>query len=113
LAGKYEFGTTKKFCDHYFGGEVAFKDEPFNSTDNVINNDAPFRRIIDELVISNTGYLWYEHGGRGYHQHLVLYSITKPEDVLENYTFIKSKYGNILSLIKNKNTLKFNKQSEL
>ena len=112
LAGSYLFGAVKEFCEAKFEGEIALKGEPYNATD-VINADLYSRRIVEEYVTSDVGYIWYEHGGRGYHQHLVRFNVFAPEEVLENYTFFKSEHKSIFSLIKYKHLLIVNKQGEL
>lgn len=112
LSGSFLFGITKEFCEVKFDGAIAFKNEPYNVTD-MVNADLPMRRIVGEFVTSNVGYIWYEHGGRGYHQHLVRFNIQAPEEVLENYTFFKSEHKNIFKLIKNKHLLVVNRQGEL
>jgi hypothetical protein len=112
LAGSFEFGVTKEFCEVYFNNEMAFVGEPYNATD-VVEGDLPSRRIVSELVTSNIAYIWYEHGGRGYHQHLVRYNVLKPSEVLENYTFYKTEYKSIQEIIENKVFLKAGSKEEL
>lgn len=108
----FAFGTTKEFCKLKFEGEMAPKGEPFNATD-VINEGLPRRRLIGEFVTSTVAYIWYEHGGRGYHQHLVRFNVINPKEILENYTFIETKHKDIFSLIKNKHLLADSDHGEL
>ena len=103
-AGTYSFGVTKEFCDSKFDGKIAKPGEPYNVTD-VIDSNLYSRRIVDEFVTSTVAYIWYEHGGRGYHQHLVRFNVTKPSEVIENYTFYKTEYESIFDLIKNRQAL--------
>jgi len=100
-------GMIKAFCDHHFGQDIAAKGEPFNSTD-VIEAGIPRRRIIDYFVTSTTSFLWYEHGGRGYHQHLVRFNTARPEEIQASYVFINSKHTRISDLIKDREFLEAN-----
>jgi len=92
------------FCGKHFGQDIAAKGEPFNSTD-VIKEGVPRRRIIDYFVTSTTSFLWYEHGGRGYHQHLVRFKTTRPEEIQASYVFISTKHAQISELIKDREFL--------
>jgi hypothetical protein len=112
LAGSFKFGVTKEFCELHFNGDMAFAGEPYNATD-VIESELPFRRVISELVTSDIAYIWYEHGGRGYHQHLVRYNVLKPSELLENYTFYETKYRSIQEIIADKGQLKIGSEKEL
>jgi hypothetical protein len=70
LASDSTPGVIKEFCAVHFPTGIAARGEPFNATD--VADDKPSRRIVANFVTSATAFLWYEHGGRGYHQHLVL-----------------------------------------
>jgi len=112
LCDSFKFGVTKEFCELHFNGDIAFVEEPYNATD-VIDPGLPSRRLVSEYVTSNIAYIWYEHGGRGYHQHLVRYNVMRPSKVLENYTFFKTEYGNIQEIIANKKQLNVGAKEEL
>jgi hypothetical protein len=71
-----------------FNGQIADIGKPFNSTD-VKKENLPSRRIIDFAVTSITSCLWYEHGGRGHHQHLVIFNTINPKEIHKAYIFIK------------------------
>ena len=73
--------------------------QPFNATD-IVKEGVPTRRILGYFVTSTASFLWYEHGGRGYHQHLIRFSTAKPEKIEASYVFIKPSHGNIEQLIK-------------
>jgi hypothetical protein len=92
-------GVITEFCAKKFGGDIAGVNQPFNATD-VVEKGIPARRILGYFVTSTTSYLWYEHGGRGYHQHLVSFNSAKPEEVKASYVFVDTKHKNIESLIK-------------
>jgi hypothetical protein len=86
------------FCDMAFAGAIAGKAEKFNATE-VVEKGVPSRRILGYVVGDHYAYLWYEHGGRGYHQHLVKFSNTKPYEVRASYLFPASQYQDIHKLI--------------
>jgi hypothetical protein len=99
-------GVIKDFCEIHFNGQIANIGEPFNATD-VIEQELPFRRIIDFLVTSSTAYLWYEHGGRGYHQHLVKFSTINPNEIQKSYIILKRvEYKSIIDLLNDSELLK-------
>lgn len=88
----------KGFCDLAFAGDIAGKDQKFNATD-VAEKGVPTRRILGYLVDDHFAYLWYEHGGRDYHQHLVKFSKTPPYELKASYLFSRTKYKDINKLI--------------
>ncbi len=112
LANSFRFDVTKEFCDLHFNSAIAFAGEPYNATD-VVDDELPPRRMVGEFVTSNIAYIWYEHGGRGYHQHLIRYNVLKPQEILENYIFYKSQYRDIREVIKNKTALYLAPEGEL
>ena len=87
------------FCDMAFAGEIAGKGDKFNATD-VIEKGVPSRRILGYVVDDHYAYIWYEHGGRSYHQHLVKFSNTRPYEVKASYLFATTQYQDIHVLIK-------------
>jgi len=97
-----------EFCAKKFHGDIAGKNEPFNATDVVWVRELPTRRILGYFVTSTTSFLWYEHGGRGYHQHLVRFSAVRPEQVEASYVFFESKHRRIEDLIKDTEFLRSN-----
>lgn len=92
-------GVITEFCAKIFGGDIAGVDQPFNATD-IVNKGKPTRRILHYIVTRATSFLWYEHGGRGNHQHLVRFNTAKPEEVQASYVFTDTKHKSIESLIK-------------
>lgn len=52
-------------------GRMAEPNEPFNSTD-LIREDYPSRRFITGGFSKDYAFVFYEHGGRGYNQPLVI-----------------------------------------
>ena len=98
-------GVITDFCVQILGGDIAFKSEPFNATD-VITEELPSRRILGYFVTSSTSYLWYEHGGRGYHQHLVRFSTSSPSNIQASYVFAKSQHRHIDALIRDSEFLR-------
>ena len=86
------------FCNLAFAGKIAHKREKFNATD-VLDKGVPRRRILGYLVGKNDAYLWYEHGGRSLHQHLVKFSSTPPYEVKASYVFDSTRDKNIQQLI--------------
>jgi len=89
----------KGFCDLAFAGDIAGKDQKFNAT-GVAEKGVPQRRIIDYFVADHNAYLWYEHGGRHYHQHLVKFSRTPPYEVKASYVFDSTTHKDIHMLMK-------------
>jgi hypothetical protein len=98
-AGDHLPRVVSEFCAKKLGGDIAAKDQPFNATD-VVKEGVPARRILDYFVTSETSFLWYEHGGRGYHQHLIKFSTIYPEQIEASYVFIDSQHSHIQDLIK-------------
>lgn len=90
--------AVKGFCEMAFAGKIARKGRKFNATD-VAEKGVPQRRIIGYLVGKDYAYLWYEHGGRVYHQHLVKFSNTPPYEVKESYVFDSTKHKDIRQLV--------------
>jgi hypothetical protein len=88
----------KAFCDMAFAGDIAGKGQMFNATD-VAEKGVPQRRILDYVVGDHYAYLWYEHGGRRYHQHLVKFSNTPPYEVKASYVFDSTTHKDIHQLI--------------
>lgn len=89
----------KGFCEMAFAGHIARKGQKFNATD-VVDKGVPRRRILGYLVGKDNAYLWYEHGGRGLHQHLVKFSNTPPYEVKASYVFDSTRDRTIQQLIK-------------
>ena len=58
-----------------FGGPapgIASRDEEFNVSDVISDASIPQRRVLDAGRTGDRWFLWYEHGGYVYRQHLVL-----------------------------------------
>lgn len=100
VCSTYQFDYTEAFCEQYFSGDIASPNMPFNATDD-ITGSAPSRRIIDEAVTISTGFLWYEHGARGYHQHFISYSTTPELEIKGNFVITNKSYDSIADLIRN------------
>jgi len=94
----------KGFCELAFAGKIAMPGQPFNSGD-VVKKGIPSRRILGYLIGERDAYIWYEHGGRSYHQHLVKFSKTRPYEVKASYVFDGTKFRDIQALIKDKKFL--------
>lgn len=86
------------FCAMHFPQGIAAMGEPFNATD-VVEQGKSSRRILAYSIAGSTSFLLYEHGGRGYHQHLVQFDTIKPETISASYVFIKSPHKSIVELI--------------
>ncbi len=54
-------------------GGIAAAGSPYNATDVVADESLPSRRLRGAGRTGPLWFVWYEHGGRGYHQHLVLF----------------------------------------
>jgi hypothetical protein len=89
----------KGFCDLAFAGNIAGKGQKFNATD-VVEKGVPSRRILDYMIGRHDAYLWYEHGGRSYHQHLVKFSTTPPYELKASYVFDSTTHKDIHQLIR-------------
>ncbi len=53
---------------------LADKGERFNSTD-LVDSRLPMRRLIFAGGTATAWFVYYEHGGRGYHRHLVIFAL--------------------------------------
>jgi hypothetical protein len=51
---------------------IAAVGAPYNATDYITDESLPSRRLLGAGRTGPLWFVWYEHGGRGYHQHLVL-----------------------------------------
>jgi hypothetical protein len=98
-------GVITEFCAFHFGADIAKQNAEFNATD-VVEAGVPRRRILDHAVTSTTAFLWYEHGGRGLHQHLVRFSVLDPERVQASYVFIAAPHDAIWDLLKDDDFLR-------
>jgi hypothetical protein len=56
------------------GERIANPKQKWQATDNLINPSLPRRRLILAGVSGKMSFVFYEHGGRGKHQHLLLFS---------------------------------------
>lgn len=87
------------FCRTALNGDISGPSGAFNASD-VVRKGVPSRRILGYRIDGSSAYLWYEHGGRGYHQHLVRFSPTLPNQLEESYIFPRrSGRGDIEDLI--------------
>jgi hypothetical protein len=59
-----------QFCG---GGAMASSGEPLEATDAISDRTLPRRRLIDSGTSGDLTFVEYEHGGRGLHQHFVLF----------------------------------------
>ncbi len=57
-------------------GGVADRGETYNATDIIKYPERPTRRFLFGAVDDRTAVLAYEHGGRGYHIHVVAYDVS-------------------------------------
>jgi hypothetical protein len=58
--------------------EIANRGESFNATDVEVDLSQPSRRFVLAGTAPGIWLIVYEHGGRGYHHHLMVF--TKQED---------------------------------
>lgn len=91
--------AVKAFCDMAFNGKIARKGALFNSGTRKLKG-VPSRRILAYKLGAHYDYLWYEHGGTHYHQHLVKFSNTPPYEVRASYVFDATTDKSIQQLIK-------------
>ncbi|MEJ2362068.1 MAG: hypothetical protein P8Z75_11670 [Gammaproteobacteria bacterium] len=89
----------KAFCDMAFSGKIARNGALFNSGGSIVKG-VPSRRIVAYKLGAQNDYLWYEHGGKHYHQHLVKFSNTPPYEVKASYVFDSTRDKTIQQLIK-------------
>jgi len=87
-----------EFCSTTLKGDIADRSQPYNATDE-IKEGMTQRRIIGYLVTKKISYIWYEHGGRGRHQHLVSFYNDHISNVINSYVFISTEHKNIDDLI--------------
>jgi len=90
------------------------ENQAFNATD-VVQKGMPTRKIMGYFVEGATSYLWYEHGGRGHHQHLVGFNSETPEEIKSSYVFSTTSHRRIKNLIEDTEFLRdnINKGGEL
>ena len=77
---------------------IAAPEAPFNATDvggvgRPNQPPLPHRRFLRAGLVGGTWFIWYEHGGRGYHAHLVLYAAPRqdaPAMLLANFSLAAS-----------------------
>ena len=62
---------------------MADTDEKFQATDVVSGRRLKERRLIFWALCGETGYLVYEHGGYGYHKHLIVFSVKGKSYLIE------------------------------
>jgi hypothetical protein len=53
---------------------IANPSERWQPTDNLVDGSLPRRRLILAGVSKSMSFVYYEHGGRGKHEHLILFS---------------------------------------
>jgi hypothetical protein len=70
---KVDSGVLTAFYSKVPAGEIANRRKPFNATDVQIGN-RPFRRFVLAGYATGIWFVFYEHGGRGYHHHLLIFS---------------------------------------
>jgi len=102
----------ERFCATHFRNDksagIALRGQRFNPSD-VIVDDTPGRRIIEYSVGKNVSWLWYEHGGRGLHQHLLSFNNQDPATVIAAYTFIETTHKYIDELVQDAAFLEANR----
>ena len=104
-------GAITDFCEVKFQGKMAPKNAPFNATDNIEQN-LPMRRLVGFSVTSARSYIWYEHGGRGYHQHLIQFSTIHPATIEHSFVFSRTKHKDIYDLLADKAFLNSHRSDE-
>jgi hypothetical protein len=62
----------QKYLSENIKGKISPIDGPFQATDVVTDPKVPTRRLILAGKYENTYFIWYEHGGYGYHHHIVV-----------------------------------------
>jgi hypothetical protein len=92
-------------------GDISPPRGRFNATDVV--DGKPTRRILGYQVGESSVLLWYEHGGRGYHQHLVRLNAAAPYQVEESYAVGKHEHRDIDSLLRDRDLLRVARSEEL
>ena len=80
-------------------GDIALKGGRFEPTD-LISRGAARRRVISYRVEGSSAWLWYEHGGRVYHQHLVRFEVSPPHEIDESYVLADYRHKQIDELLR-------------
>ncbi len=62
----------QKYLSENIKGKISPSNGPFRATDVVTDPKVPSRRLILAGKNKNKYFIWYEHGGRGYHHHIVV-----------------------------------------
>jgi hypothetical protein len=104
-------GAISDFCRQRLGSQIARMGGLFNPSD-AGQEGIPKRRILGYSVTSSTSFLWYEHGGRGYHQHLVRFDTLNPNSIQASFVFIRSKHKDIYELLGDEEFLKSSRSPE-
>jgi len=88
-------------------GDIAPKGGRFEPTD-VRSRGVPSRRVLDYRVVGSSAWLWYEHGGRAYHQHLVRFEVAPPHQIEETYVLADYRHREIDELLRDRDFLQSN-----
>lgn len=56
------------------GKSIASRDQDFNATD-LVKDGWPMRRFVQGGQMGNLLFIWYEHGGRGFHHDRIGYEL--------------------------------------
>ncbi len=76
-AEKIQSNILNTLYEKFAGEKLANPDEKFNPSDVIFDDNIPQRRLVFAGNSSDSWFVCYEHGGRGLHCHLIIFSIEK------------------------------------
>jgi hypothetical protein len=86
-----------------FGGpapDIAPRGGEFNISDVIYGASPPQRRVVEAGRAGDRWFLWYEHGGYAYHQHLVLLEFHLGDRAAKAVTNISDLRGDFCAPVK-------------
>ncbi|MEP7706813.1 hypothetical protein [Paraglaciecola sp. 25GB23A] len=64
--------NVQNYLNEHIKDTISPVDGAFRATDVIIDPNIPTRRLLLAGIDANLFFVWYEHGGRGYHHHIVV-----------------------------------------
>lgn len=86
----------QKYMDKQYGKKFKIFNNKFNSSD-VNAMESTSRKLTYVGISNNYLILSYEHGGKSYHEHSIIFHVNNGQ-IVEVYNLITSKYNNISQL---------------
>jgi len=106
----------KRFSEHeLINPNLANPNEEFNATDFIEDPNIPRRRLVFAGLSSDSWFVCYEHGGRGKHCHLVIFSVKESRVQLNfngTFAYRPNNLGELKQLVLSGRVYGSNKNSE-